>query len=307
MMGRSERGVALLTAVLVVALAAVLIAATLDRGESALARTRNLQRAEQGWELMRGMEAWAGAVLMQDLEAAPGVDSREDAWAQDLPPLDLPEARIRGRLRELNGCFNLNSLHHDGNDDGLAQARFERLLRALKLDPAIAAQVMDWIDADGSPRARGAEDSALLAARPAMRAANQPFVHVSELRLLPAMSREAHAVLAPEVCVRPADSPINLNFASPALWMSLADGITPSLAERLAREGRARYESPEAVTQELEQSGLAGVPLNGYGVGSDWFVLEVSIMVDGIVFLYSSQLQRRGDGVHVIARSRGRL
>ncbi|HET9049550.1 MAG TPA: type II secretion system minor pseudopilin GspK [Chiayiivirga sp.] len=306
MSSKGQRGVALIAAVLVVALATVLIAAMLDRGEASLARTRNLQRAEQGWELMRGMEAWAGTVLRQDNESTGGVDSREDVWAQDLPPIDLPGARIRGSLRELNGCFNLNSLHHDQADDSLAIARFERLLRALKLDIGIGEEVLDWIDADSIPRSHGAEDATLLAQRPPTRAANQPFVHVSELRVLPAVTPKVYQVLASQVCALPADSTINLNFASVALWMSLADSVTPSQAQILERDGRANYESLEAVTQELTRLGLAQVPLVGFGVGSNWFVLEATIEADGIPFVYSSLLQRRSDGVHVVARARGR-
>lgn len=306
MSSQRQRGVALIAAVLVVALATVLIAAMLDRGEASLARTRNLQRAEQGWELMRGMEAWAGTVLRQDNESTGGVDSREDAWAQDLPPIDLPGVRIRGSLRELNGCLNLNSLHHDGSDDSLAVARFERLLRALKLDAGISEQVLDWIDADSIPRSHGAEDAALLTMRPPVRAANQPFVHVSELRLLPAVTTKVYETLAPQVCALAADSAMNLNFASPALWMTLADAVTPSQALILARDGRANYESLEVVGQELSRLGLGQVPLVGYGVGSDWFVLEASIEADEIPFVYSSLLQRRSDGVHVVARARGR-
>ncbi len=304
---RRERGVALIAAVLVVALAAVLIASMLDRGEATLARTRNLLRAEQGWELMRGMEAWASTVLIQDLNLSPGMDSRDDIWAQELPPIELPGVRIFGVMQERNGCFNLNSLHPEGNDDSLAIARFERLLRALKLDPVIADQALDWIDADTIPRSHGAEDSTLLSARPPTRAANQPFVHISELRLLPAVTPEVYAVLAANVCALPTASPINLNFASPALWMSLSESITPSMAERLTRDGRASYDSLEAVEQELTQLGLTQVPLAGYGVSSEWFLLEANIVADGIPFSYSSLLHRQPEGVHVTARARGRL
>lgn len=304
---KRQRGAALIAAVLVVALATVLIAAMLDRSEAALARTRNLQRAEQGWELMRGVEAWAGAILRQDFNDAPNIDSREDIWNQDMPPIELPGVRIFGRLTERNGCFNLNALHPEGADDSIAIARFERLLRALQLDPVIAQQAADWIDADAIPRPQGAEDAALLGQRPALRAANQPFTHVSELRLLPAVTPAVYATLAPEVCASPASSPINLNFASPALWMSLSEAITPSLAERLARDGRANYNSLDAVTEELDQLGIAQVPLTGYGVGSDRFVLEVQIIADGIPFVYSSMLHRRPDGAFVVARARGRF
>ncbi len=302
-----QRGVALLAAVLVVALATVLIAALLDRGQTTLARTRNSLRAAQGWELMRGVEGWAGAVLLQDASDAPGIDSREDAWTQDMPPVELPGARIFGRLRDQGGCFNLNSLHPEEADEATAIARFERLLRALRLDPVIAEQVADWIDADTVPRSHGAEDSALLARQPPMRAANRPFVHVSELRLLPAVSAEVYAVLAPEVCALPPGVPINLNFASPALWMSLSDSITPAQAERLARDGRANYTSLEDIQRELTQMGVASLPLNGYGVGTEWFILEAQVIADGIPFVYSSLLHRRHGGVDVVARARGRL
>lgn len=302
-----QRGVALLAAILVVALATVLIASLLDRSQATLARTRNSLRASQGWELMRGAEGWAGAILLQDASQAPGIDSREDAWAQGMPPIDLPGVRIFGQLREQGGCFNLNSLHPGDADDADAIARFERLLRALRLDPAIAEQAADWIDADAIPRSRGAEDSAYLARQPPYRAANQPFAHVSELRLLPGVTAEAYAVLAPETCALPAGVPINLNFASPALWMSLADGVTPSMAERLARDGRANYASIEEVQRELTQLGLPPMPLAGYGVGTEWFVLEVQIVADGIPFAYSSLLHRRPGRIDVVARARGRL
>ncbi len=302
-----QRGVALLAAVLVVALATVLIAALLDRSEATFARTRNTLRAEQGWELMRGVEGWAADALRQDFQNEPGIDSAEDAWAQQLPPIDLPGVRIFARLRQVSGCLNLNDLHRNDADDAVAIARMDRLLRALKLNPAIAAQIADWIDTDTNQRQQGAEDSAYATRRPSYRAANRPFAHVSELRLLAAMTPESYAALAPHVCALPAGSALNLNFASEAVWISLAEQITPSMAQRLARDGRARYESIDRVGQELQQLGVPPLPLTGFGTQTDWFVLEARIVADGVPFLYSSLLQRRGRQVYVVARSRGTL
>jgi general secretion pathway protein K len=305
---RRDRGVALIAALLVVALAVVLIAALLDRGEAVRARSRNTLRAEQGWQLMRGLEGWAAAALRQDWEQSATVDSREDVWAQPLPPLELPEAKIEGRLIELGGCFNLNALRPAGQEDARVVARFERLLRVLKLEPTIAAQVRDWIDPDADPNSGGAEDLALQLRRPPYRAANRPFAHVSELRLLPAVSARAYAVLRPHVCALPADAPLNLNTASVELWMSLADDIGQTQAQRLARDGRARYRDLEAVQREFEALGLAPLPPDAsLGVGSSWFVLEAQIRSDGIPFAYWSLLQREPDGIRVTARSRGRF
>lgn len=305
---RRDRGVALIAALLVVALAVVLIAALLDRGEAVRARSRNTLRAEQGWQLMRGLEGWAAAALRQDWEQSATVDSREDVWAQPLPPLELPEAKIEGRLIELGGCFNLNALRPAGQEDARVVARFERLLRVLKLEPTIAAQVRDWIDPDADPHSGGAEDLALQLRRPPYRAANRPFAHVSELRLLPAVSARAYAVLRPHVCALPPDAPLNLNTASVELWMSLADDIGQSQAQRLWRDGRAHYRDMEAVQREFEALGLAALPPDpSLGVGSSWFVLEAQIRSDGVPFAYWSLLQREPDGIRVVARSRGRF
>lgn len=306
MNARRERGVALISAVLVVALAVVLVAALLDRGESTRARARNTLRAEQGWQLMLGLEGWAATALRHDSERG-DTDSRNDIWAQPMPPLDLPEARIEGRMRELGGCFNLNRLHHDGQDDAIAIMRFERLLRVLKLDVAISAQARDWIDADGVPNAGGAEDLALQARRPPYRAANRPFAHVSELRLLPAVDARAYDILLPHVCALPATTPMNLNTISVELWRSLDEAIGTREAQRLARDGRANYADFERLRAEFEQLGLVPLPPDPMlALSSQYFVVEAEILADGIPFLFSSLLQRRPEGIRVVARTRGR-
>lgn len=301
---RRQRGVALIAAVLVVALATVLVAALLDRGEVARARARNALRAEQGWQLMQGLEGWAAIALQRDLERG-GNDSRDEPWAAALPPIDLPEARLQGRVRDLGGCFDVNSLVEGAQDDALALARFERLLRVLKLDPAIAAQAADWIDADLQPRSGGAEDLAYQGRRPGYRAANRRMGHVSELRLLPGVTTRAWETLRPHVCALPRRAPINLNTASEALWMSLSDAIRANDARILARDGRADYADLEAVRAELRRLGIADVAEAGLGVGSEWFVAEADIVADGIPFRYAALLHRGPGGVRVVARTRG--
>lgn len=313
-----QRGVALLAAILVVALATVLIAAMLDRSETMQARTRNALRAEQGWQLMHGLEGWAAAALRRDMEQD-SVDSNDDAWAQELPPIDLPGVRILGRVRELSGCFNLNNLYTEGAENVTWMARFRRLLIALKLDEAIAEQALDWIDADAQPGSRGAEDMRLLTQRPPYRAANRPFTHVSELRLLPGVTAEVYKVLAPQVCALPPpeaplkSTPINLNTATPEMWMSLDDeAITPGIATQLWREGHARFTNLADIRTEIEtlanlpKNTFVGAPDQDFTVASNWFVLEAEIQSDGIPFLYSALLQRTQNGTYVTARWRGR-
>ena len=96
-------------------------------------------------ELMRAVllveQTFESAIdgLRRDQNEEPGIDSNGDVWARPLPPLDVPGGKLSGRLRELNGCFNLNHLVVNGAEDALARRRFERLLRAVIDHATLAA------------------------------------------------------------------------------------------------------------------------------------------------------------------------
>lgn len=302
---KHQRGVALIVALLAVALAVILAVGLLDRGEVGRARLRDAWRAEQGWQLMGGLEAWAAEILRQHAQASAGVDALGDAWAQPMPPVDVPGARLTGRLRDLGGCFDVNSLVVQGVADELAIRRFQRLLRTLRLDPRLADEVADWIDADAAPRQGGAEDAAYAGIAPGFRAANQPIAHASELKRLRSLDARGWDVLAPYVCALPQPAPLNLNTAPWPLWTTLHDGLGENSARRLAREPGSAYASLESVRLALEREGLAGLDLRGYGVGSDYFLAEAEILADDIPFAYASLLHRDGRRVAVLARVRG--
>jgi len=305
---KSQRGVALIVAVLLVALATLIVASLIDTTDLALARTRNAVREQQAHAYARGLETWALDWLRRDQNEEPGIDSNGDIWARPLPPLDVQGGRIGGRLRDLNGCFNLNHLVVNGVEDALARRRFDRLLRALKLPPEIADAVVDYADADNESGPRGAEDMAYLLASPPRRAANQPFAHLSELRLVRGVDEAAFRTLEAHVCANPEASPINVNTATPPVLMSLVENLDEARARKLNDEGHARMSSIEAFDAKLTQLGLVrnGGPTGpGVGVASTQFRAEAVIELDGIPFRYYSRIERNELGHHVRARSRG--
>ncbi|MFC4729614.1 type II secretion system minor pseudopilin GspK [Coralloluteibacterium thermophilus] len=290
---RRQRGVALLLAVLAVALAALLAAALLDQSERSSSRARERLRAEQAWQLHLGLEAWAGEALRQAVRA----DLLRSAQA--LPPVDVPGARIQGRLRDAAGCFNLNTLAPGGLADAAAVARFERLLARLGLDPAIAGDAADFIDADG---AGGGEDAAYVGLRTPGRA----LAHASELRPLRGLAGDAWQRLAPFVCALPAGQGTNLNSAPPELWALLDARLAqPALAARLAVEGEGGYRDMDALRAALAREGIEGADLGGIALRSEYFLAESEIDADGIVVVHSSLLRLRDGRVHVLARARG--
>ena len=220
---RRRRGIALVLALLLVAIGTISIAALIDTSQLALARTRNLLREQQAYAYARGLEAWAIELLRRDQNEDPNRDSRQDLWARGLPPMEIPGGRLDGRMRDLNGCFNLNSLLRQGQEDAIGRRRFDRLLVALQLDPGLSESVLDWIDSDNAPRARGAESLSYLLLDPPYRAANRPLLQVNELRLVRGIDASVYQRLEPHVCALPTPSAINVNTASIPVLMALAD------------------------------------------------------------------------------------
>lgn len=300
----AQRGVALLMAIVVIALATVLVAALLDQGEHSRARSRNALRAEQSWQLALGVEFWAMQALRRDYEARPEFDARGEDWTLPLPPMALPGGQLLGQLRDAGACLDLNQLA-DPARGALQRERLERLLRALQLDPRLVPAILDWVDEDSRPQPGGAEDGRYLSRRPPYRAANQRMAHISELRLVDGIDAETYERLRPHVCALPEPTTMNLNFLTPPLWMSLSDQITEQVALQLWRDGQARYEQPEALTAELRRLGLAEVPLEGLGVATYWFAIDAEIDIDGLPFQYAILLRRGPGGLRTLARFRG--
>jgi general secretion pathway protein K len=294
-----QRGIALLIALLTVALATILIAGLLDRGELAFARTRNALRAEQAQAYAQGLEAYAAQVLLKDLGDDPGIDTNADIWAAPLPPQQVPGGVITASMQDLNGCFNLNNLAGDAG--GTWFAMFGRLLEARGLDPTIATAVRDWLGTgDGSD----VVDGYYLAQPVPYRSAQRAFVHVSELRLVRGVTRDAYARLAPYVCALPPGTKINVNTASVPVLQTLGP-ISQAQAESLWQNGQAHFGDVREFRQQCAQQLIEiDVPDAVLATSSGYFLARADIRLDGIPFTFYSLIDRE-HGLQVVERSRG--
>lgn len=157
-----QKGIAAITAMLVVTIAAVLAVELAWQTNLDLRRTEGLIAWEQAHQFALGAEALAAKVLREDLErsTAEPVDWLGEDWARPTA-FNLDQGGMTGGLVDLQGRFNLNNLvRRDGSRDDLVYQQFQRLLAALDLDPALADAVVDWIDPDTTAEFSGAEDDA---------------------------------------------------------------------------------------------------------------------------------------------------
>jgi len=292
-----SRGMALITALLVVALVTTAVVTMTSRQQLDIRRTAYLLRADQVLLYQQGLEGWTGAILRRDREEG-DIDHLDEGWATLLPPIPVENGLLLGSLEEQNGRFNLNNLLlAEGGIDEAAVARLRQLLRLLELDPELANAIADWVDDDSEPRIpAGAEDDRYLGLQPAYRAANRPFSDVSELRLIAGLDGEWMLRLQPFVAALPGRTRLNINTASAELLATLAADLTLVQGESLlAARGDEGYASvdafiklPELLGREVERDSLA--------LTSDHFVLISEVTFGELTQRYRSLLQRAETG-----------
>jgi len=311
--GRSQRGVALLTAVLATALAATIAYAMVVSGEQATLRAEAANRSAQARLLARGLEDYALAGLLRDLESSPGLDHLNERWASMIPPLPYERGQIRARAEDLDGRFNINQLARpDGSIDVAMQNVFVRLLESQGLDRKLAAAVKDWIDADNMPELGGAEDLDYLRGSPSYRAPNRPLLDPIELRGVQGLDELGLRKLLPYLSALPRNlndggvQVINVNTAS---WPVLA-AIAPELPQSKLEQWRARgtpWRTSDDVQKDFTEAGLS-FPieyLNRIGFVSHFFIAKAEVEIDGTSYQYTSLLERQAGVLAVRWRRRG--
>jgi general secretion pathway protein K len=308
-----QRGVALITALLVVALATAAAVSMATRLNVDMRRTGNLLNGEQAYAYALAAESWAYVILRRDQEDNE-YDSLGEDWASALPPIAVEGGFINGRIEDLQGRFNVNNLIVDDGvpaepEDAVEAeqlAYFKRLLDVLGLEAALAEALLDWIDADiNVTYPDGAEDETYLLVEPPYRAANRPMFNISELRLVQGFTPEVIAVLEPHVTALPEETIININTASAAVLRALHQKLDEAAVEQLITDrGEDGYAELDTF---LEHDALAGLDLEiDVDITSDWFnVLTATNVGRGKAQLES--LLWRGDGEpRIISRVRSR-
>ena len=302
-----QRGVAVLTAMLVVALGTVIAVnlmwnATLDQR-----RTASSLAADQGLMYLQGAEAWAGEILRQDQVDSFDSDHLGELWATELPPTPIDGGTITGHVEDLQGRFNLNNLvSPDGEEDEIARRQFERLLESLELDPNLAGVAVDWLDSDGDTGFPfGAEDDAYSRSTPPYRTPNTIITSPSELLAMSGFELESYRILLPYVTALPSGTNLNVNTASDVLLASLSDEINIARGAALVEErGGADFPDINAsFAGDVEPDVLRRID----GV-SQYFLLTATVAIGTNQLTMYSVLQRDNSGIaRAIFRSLGVL
>lgn len=279
-----QKGVALFVTLLVVTIATLLATEIWFNNTLDVSRQYNNRSAYQAKHYANGMALWAKDVLRLDYEESGNFDNKSEPWNQVIAGIELEDAVLSGRLTDLDSKFNLNNLVIEGEVHEKSHELFIRILNNLELDFGIADKIIDWLDANQSPRTQGAEDNVYLSKSPSYRTAGQYFQHISELKLIDGMDDNTYERLKSFVTVLPVfgnqPSKININTASSLLLKSLDDRIQTKEALILYSDGNA---SNKTIDDFFNQAAI-----QIYRLGDDQY--ELRTLIDTQSRWYEAQI-----------------
>jgi len=305
-----QRGVALITAIVVVAIATVLAVRIGTRAALDLRRTAGLVALDQGWHVALGAEAWAIEVLKDDFEDAQDSDHLAEAWAKPLPPLPVDGGEVRGALEDMQGRFNVNNLVNSDRQVDLDEVeRFQRLLALVGAQPRWASLMADWIDENSMTEPDGAEDGTYMSQNPPYRTANGLVATTTEMMALPGMTRDEFERIRPYIAALPAGTAINLCTAKAPVLAALGDGSADFGDEELLTANRKEgcYPTKEFLPS-LVGTERANELISSEAVSetTDWFRAVTAVRIGTSEFTLYSLINRNGNtAIRTVLRSTG--
>ncbi len=242
---QAQRGIALITILMMVALATILAAGIAKNQANTAANTEYMLRQNQALLYSKSAEGFFIELLDNDREQASNVDHLQESWAQPMPAFPVDDGMVSGQLEDQSGKFNLNSLlKADGSVNPAAKIWFEQLLVRVGLPAQLSEAVIDWQDADDEIfGAMGAEVNYYRAQMPSYSTANQPFYHVDQLKQVRGFEQQKYLLLLPYVSALPqSDSRVNINSAPALLLASLDPQLNVADIEQLQKLRQSNLE-----------------------------------------------------------------
>ena len=271
-----QAGVALVSVLLVVAIATVLAVSMIQEQYASIQISRGYLSRTQANQYALGGEELARQMLYADFEKGNGIDYIGETWSDPDLHFEFDDGEVSLRITDQQGLVNLNSIGDKAGLTVTTTQRLRNLVFSLGGDPSLIDRLQDWLDSDTSSRPAGAEDFDYLLFEPPYRSGNGPMAHASETRLIGLLQEQYDSIL-PYVTALPAfRTQLNINSAPISVLQSLSPQLTTDLAGTIAAV-RAEEEGFESVEEFLQLPQLAGlgVSADGLGVQSEFFEARI--------------------------------
>ncbi|NNG81998.1 type II secretion system minor pseudopilin GspK [Acinetobacter sp. ANC 5378] len=310
---KQQQGIALITILVMVALATILAATIAKRQANTAENTAYLMRQNQSLLYAKSAEAFFSELLVDDAENAGDIDHLQENWAKPMPAFPVEDGFVSGTLQDESGKFNLNSLvNNDGTPNPQAKVWFEKLLVRVGLPEKLSEAVIDWQDADDETiGAMGAEASYYKGLPQGYLAPNSKFHSVEELKLVRGFEGQKYLQIADYVIAAPtSDSKVNVNTAPAMLLASLDPQLDLNAVQQVLQQRQAKLEHFSnindlwAIEPFIQVKTDVRNEVNDLlGVQSSYFKARIEVLLSERKRQFSSDLVRKDNMVYVAYRS----
>ena len=308
-----QRGVAVITALLLTTLAVTIVASLFWQQQVQVRSMENQRLHLQTKWILRGALDWARLVLRQDgfdhnawttLDAVwntPLAETRLDQYIErERVQGEVFDATLSGRITDATARYNLLNLANGGAPDLLNVRIFRRLLSNLQIDPALADKVaqavassapVDFAQGDGSgvPQGQVQQQPAKLPIE---------MTRVDDLLAVPGFTPAMVEKLRPFVIVLPAKTPVNVNTAPAEVLAALVKDYSMSQAVALvARRKTAAFHHMDTFKDQLYGGKLdteePQPPTPTADIRSTYFLVQSRIRLDRAALDAEALVQRQ--------------
>jgi general secretion pathway protein K len=314
---KRQRGAALLTAMLTVALVATLASAALwQQWRQVEIEIAERGRSQTAW-MMTGAMDWTRLILREDAISAQGAaaDHLGEPWALPVQESKLStflsqdqqwregdaEVFLSGQITDAQSRMNVMNLVEDGQISAPALARFAALFERLGMPlgelQTLARQLQASLQAgmanpsSPNPGTPGQGPTALMP---------QQTAQLVWLGLSPGTV----AALQAHITVLPEATPVNLNTASAEVLSAVLPGLDlASARQAVTQRQRGHWASLNAAQEALGSSGRL-LDEKQHSVQSRYFEVQGRMRIDNVVQQETALVRRDGGQVRMLWRVR---
>lgn len=301
-----QRGVALITCLLVFAIATALVSQIVLRSQA------NLQKTQ--W-LIDQAQAREDALLTEQLALATLARARRDNSleqllpdsAQHRTPADVQTefSHSQWRLSDLQARINLNNLLNDG---ALA-SQTRRFLQQQGIEQSFADSIKDWVDGDTQPTGLGAEDGFYEARKTPHVSANQKLLEVDALRGIAGFDSKRVMPVLPLLTALPQATAININTAPVSVLAAVHQELKAEDTIRARQQLPGGFSSVDSFIETQLPEGI-DIDNQALTISSSYYQLDIITRYQSPGgerhFTLQTQLSLDESGFQILGRSFGK-
>ncbi len=294
-----QRGVAVVTALLLTTLAITIVASLFWQQQVQVRSIENQRLQLQKQWILRGALDWARLILREDAKFS-SVDTLEEPWAVPLSETkldqyvengktetDAADASLSGTIVDAQSRYNLTNLSANGTVNQTEVAVFERLLTSAQLNPALARATANAIaDSQPKPATAGLNNDA--AARP------MALTQVDDLLAVKGFTPAAIEKIRDFVILLPRITPVNVNTAPAEVLAARIDTLSLTDANALvASRKKTSFRDIADLSQRLPGKPFV-VSANDLAVATSFFLVNGKVRMSRAGLEVQALVERNG-------------